>query len=410
MSHPDLPAPFGAAWAARPQAEYAQLLESGGITRLTIRPGLEPWLVTRYDLVRAVLGDSRMSIDPANTTQEVRQAIAAGRPEERVAMLGRHLLSVDPPDHTRMRRLISRALSAQQMAAMEEPIAEVAERLLDQLAPRDEIDLLADYTVPLAVEVVCRLLGLPEQEFPRFCAWGRAMVRAELQDAEQFDAASGDIGKDFAGLILTRRRHPGDDLVSVLADARNEDRLDDHELLSLVYQLFFAGHESSAHFMANAALALIEDPTTRAAVVDDPARLSEALEELLRLEGSVKVPTWRFATERVTVGDVTILPGEPVLALLAAAGRDPAVNPEPDEFRLDRPDRNHLAFGFGIHHCIGAPLGRVESRIGIHALFCRFPDITLARPVDHLQWRVNLMMRGPCELPVRLRREAPVSL
>jgi cytochrome P450 len=399
----DLPTPFGAADAADPYPSYAHLRESDGMRRIRIRPGLEPWLVSRYAEVREVLGDERMSTDPATTTEEVRAAIKAGRPEEQVALLGRNLLSVDPPDHTRMRRVMSRALTARRTADLAEPITELVDELLDGLAARGRADLLADYTLPLAVSVICRIIGIPEEDHHLFRGWGRALVRAELEDMAAFDSVSDEMAEYFVPFILGKRHSPGDDLVSVLASARHEERLDDHELISLVYQLFFAGHESSAYFMANAVLTLLRHPAELARLRAHPDLMPTAIEELLRYEGSVKVPTWRFAKQDLVIAGTAVAAGEPVLALLASAGRDPARHPEdPDRLRLDRADTAHLAFSHGIHHCMGAAVGRLESHIAVARLLDRFPDLRLAVPEESLRWRVNLMMRGVCELPVAL--------
>lgn len=398
----DLPAPFGAAWAKDPWEEYARLRASGGITRITIRPGLRPWVVTSHQHVRTLLADPRLSANADNTTEEVRAAIRAGQPEERVNLIGRNLLTLDPPDHTRLRRLVSSALSAQRMAAMEGPVRQTADRLLDGLVGRDEVDLLAEYAVPLAVTVACMMMGIPKSEHDQFCEWSRALIRAELHTAEAFDEVSDAMRDYFIPFIHSRRCEPGDDLVSILAIARNENQIDDYELLSVVFQLFFAGHETTAHFLANAILALLEHPAERAMVAADPDALDAAVQELLRFEGPVKATSWRFATEPINVGGVTIEPGEPVLTLVAAANRDEALVTEPDRFRLDRSGNQHLSFSHGIHHCLGAALGRIEARVGIGRLLARFPEVSLVRPAEELPWRVNLVIRGVSELPVRM--------
>ncbi|KIE24833.1 hypothetical protein LK08_22510 [Streptomyces sp. MUSC 125] len=404
---PDLPAPFGAADAADPYPSYDRLRASGGMRRIRIRPGLAPWIVSRYEDVREVLGDERLSTDPATTTEEVRAAIRRGRAEEQVALLGRNLLSVDPPDHTRMRRVMSRALTARRAADLEKPVTRLADELLDELGRRSEADLLADYTLPVAVSVVCRIIGIPERDHGLFRGWGRALVRAELEDMTAFDRVSDEMAEYFVPFILGKRRSPGDDLVSVLASARDEERLDDHELISLVYQLFFAGHESSAYFMANAVLTLLRHPAELARLRADPELLPGAIEELLRYEGSVKVPTWRFAKQDLVIAGTAVARGEPVLALLASAGRDPERHPEgAGTLRIDRVDTAHLAFSHGIHHCMGAAVGRLESRVAVSRLLDRFPDLRLSVPEDSLRWRVNLMMRGVRELPVTVGRPA----
>lgn len=374
----------------------------GGITRVTLRPGLHPWVVTSYPYVRALLMDPRLSTNAENTTEEVRNAILAGQPEERVNLIGRNLLTVDPPDHTRMRRIVSRALSAHRLAAMEEPVRRLADDLLDQLVGRQEADLLADYAVPLAVTVACTLIGLPESAHPQFCEWGRAQVRSDLDSAESFDQVSDAMLAYFLPHINSRLADPRDDLVSVLAVARLDGLLDDYELVSIVYQLFFAGHETTASFLVNAVRRLLEQPAVRALLTSAPQTLDAVVEELLRLEGSVKIPSWRFATAAIEIGGVVIQPGDPVLAVLSAANRDEAQMEDPDAFRLDRGGHQHLAFGHGIHHCLGAPLGRIVARVGISRLFSRFPELALACPVDELKWRVNLLIRGVNRLPVRL--------
>ena len=398
----DLPAPFGAAWAQVPWDEYARLRESGGITRITIRPGLRPWVVTGYRHIRALLADPRLSLNADNTTEEVRAAIRAGQPEERVNLLGRNLLTVDPPDHTRLRHVVSGALGAHRTAAWDALVRQTADRLLGNLAGRDEADLMAEYAVPLSVRVVCTLIGIPESAHDQFCEWGRAMACDELGTTEAFDEVSAAMLEHFLPLIRSRRRQPADDLVSLLTVARDEDRLDDFELVSILFQLFIAGHESSAQFLVNALLTLLERPLERARVAADPQALEAAVEELLRLEGPPKMLPWRFATAPVTVGGVTIEPGEPVLALVSAGNRDDALVAEPDRFRLDRRRNQHLTFGHGIHRCLGAALARTEARVGIGLLLRRFPEAGLARPAQELPWRVNLLIRGASELPVRL--------
>lgn len=399
----DLPVPFGSSSAADPYRDYAALRVDGGIRRITIRHGLEPWLVTRYDDIRAVLGSGRMSNNPANASTEVRQAIAAGYVEEKVALLGKNLLNVDSPDHTRMRRLMSRTFSARRVVALEKPVTVFAEQLLDALKGQDEAELLADYALPLTVNVICRLIGIPESDYPLFCAWGQALVRPGLEDAGIFEMVSNEMAGYFIPFITAKRDRPGDDLTSMLISARDDERLTDQELISLIYQLYFAGFESSAHFITNAALLLLTHPDQRAILVANPSLLPSAIEEMLRFEGSVKVATWRFATHPVPIGDVVIAPGEPVLALLASGGRDDTIHNVPGQFLIDRADTNHLAFGHGIHHCIGAALVRTESRIAISRLFARFPEIQLARPAAALRWRVSFVMRGIYQLPVQLQ-------
>lgn len=397
----ELPSPFSEAESARPFRAYAQLRQEP-IGRIRIRDGLQPWLVTRLADVRRVLSDPALSTNPAWTTDEVREAIKLGRAEERSALLGANLQSVDQPDHTRLRRVMSGALSARRMAEVEGSIDELMTRVLAPFEAGQQVDLLLDITLPLAVDVICTLIGIPAEDHHLFHDWGRSMVRAELEDPAAFDRATNEMAGYLVPFIFSRRAAGGDDLVGALATARNEDRVDDKQLIALVFQLFFAGHETSAYFMASAMLLLLSNPDQLAKLRDDDALLDAAVEEALRLEGPIKVPTWRFARERFTLGSAVVQPGEPVLALLAAAGRDEQEHADPDAFVIDRADKSHVAFGHGMHHCMGAALARVEARVFLRAMLSRYPNLSLAADVDALQWRVSLMVRGVRSLPITL--------
>ncbi|MET7362126.1 cytochrome P450 [Streptomyces sp. NPDC005562] len=401
------------AFMADPGPGYARLHATVPLTRVHLRPGLTPWLISGYEQAKAVLSDPLFSVDPASTDASVREAIAAGRAEEKTALLGRHLLSVDPPDHTRMRRLMSRALTARRMLELRGPVGVFADGLLDGLAGRPGFDVLTDYALPLAVDVICELIGIPPADRPRFKEWGQLLVQAELQDDASFDEAADAMAGYFVPLLAARRKEPADDLVSALVDAHGADQLDDYELISLVYQLFFAGHESSAYLITNATLRLLSHPGERAALAADPELIDPLIEEVLRVDGPVKVPTWRFPVRDTEIGGRRLRAGEPVLVLLGATGRDPSRFPDPDHFDSGRFDsarvdssraaaQQHLAFSHGIHHCMGAAVGRMEGRVGVSRLFTRFPGIRLAVEPDQLRWRDNLMMRGVRELPVRV--------
>ncbi|MFE1765202.1 cytochrome P450 [Streptomyces angustmyceticus] len=335
----------------------------------------------------------------------MRDAIASGPAEEKTALLGRHLLSVDPPDHTRMRRLMSRALTARRMQELQEPIGGFADALLDQLVGCEDFDLVGDYALPLAVEVICELIGIPAADRPRFRHWGSLVVRSELDDDASFEQATDDMVDCFTSLIASRRAEPVGDLVGALVAAHQDERLDDYELISLIYQLFFAGHESSAYLITNATLRLLCHSQERAALEQNPELIEPLIEEVLRVDGPVKVPTWRFPVHDVELGGVLLRAGEPVLVLLGAASHDPQSFPEPDRFDVSRAFQQHLAFGHGVHHCLGAAVARTEGRIGVTRLFRRFPGLHLAVSPEDLRWRNNLMMRGVCELPVRARAE-----
>lgn len=379
-----------------PYALYGRLREEGPVHRITGTDGLPAWLVTRYEDVRRAIADPRLSLDKRHAAPGNYRGMALP------PALDANLLNMDPPDHTRIRRLVSRAFTPRHVDRLRGPIRRTADRLLDPLARDGRADLIASYAAPLPIVVICDLLGVPAADRPDFRSWTDALVAPDPARPEKAKEAVGSLLAFFARLIAGKRAAPGDDLVSALIAVRDEeDRLTEDELTSLAFLVLVAGYENTVHLIGNAVLALLRHPEQLAALRADPARTSGAVEELARYDGPVPLAIRRFPTEDVTIGGVTVPAGETVLLSLAAAHRDPRRFADPDRLDLGRDAAGHLALGHGIHYCLGAPLARAETEIALTALFDRFPGLALDCPPDALRWRPSMRSRGLRALPVR---------
>jgi cytochrome P450 len=385
-----------AALAADPYTLYAQLRESGPVHRITGTDGLPAWLVTRYDDVRRALADPRLSLDKRNAAPGGYRGMALP------PALDANLLNMDPPDHARIRRLVSRAFTPRQVEQLREPIQRTADRLLDAIARQEHADLISSDAAPLPITVICDLLGVAPADRPDFRAWTDALVAPDPAQPSRAEAAVGSMLAFFTRLLAAKRAVPADDLLSALIAVRDqEDRLSEDELMSLAFLVLVAGYENTVHLIGNAIVTLLRHPAQLAELRGEPARLSAAVEELARYDGPVPLAIRRFPTEDVTIGGVSVPAGETVLLSLAAAHRDPRRFIDPDRFDIDRDATGHLALGHGIHYCLGAPLARMETEIALAALFARFPDLTLGVAPSELRWRPSMRSRGLVALPVR---------
>ncbi|MDT0381960.1 cytochrome P450 [Streptomyces sp. DSM 42041] len=402
-----MPPLFDWRFAADPYPAYAWLRAHAPVHRATLPSGVEAWLVTRYADARQALADPRLSKNPE--THAERAAHGKGKvgiPGERSANLMTHLLNIDPPDHTRLRRLVSKAFTPRRVAAFEPRVRELADRLIDTFADRGEADLIHEFAFPLPIYAICDLLGVPAEDQNDFRDWAAMMLR-------HGNAPRGGVGRAvkkmrgyLAELIHRKREDLGDDLISDLIRASDHgEHLTENEAAAMAFILLFAGFETTVNLIGNGTLALLRHPEQRAALEaalgrGDVAWLAGAVEELLRYDGPVEMATWRFAAEPLELGGRRIAAGEPVLVVLAAADRDPERFGDPDVLDLARSDNQHLGYGHGIHYCLGAPLARLEGQIALSALFGRLPDLQLASDPDDLRWRGGLIMRGLRTLPV----------
>jgi cytochrome P450 len=312
------------------------------------------------------------------------------------------MLAVNPPDHTRLRRLVSGAFTARRVAALRPRIEQLTEQLLDEMSGADRVDLIDSFAFPLPIQVICELLGVPADDQRDFRAWSNAIVSGGT-DPESLPPALVAIVGYIRDLIARKRQRPDDGLLSALIAVRDDnDRLTDDELISMVYLLLIAGHETTVNLIGNGALLLLAEPERWARLAAEPQLVPAAVEEFLRYEGPVQTSTFRTAVEPVELGGRTIPAGAMVLVSLLSANRDAERFAEPDAFDPHRSVAPNLAFGHGIHYCLGAPLARLEAQIAFAGLLRRFPATRLAVPVEEITWRPSLLLRGLSGLPVTL--------
>ncbi len=362
------------------------------------------WVLTRHADVLAVLRDPRMSRDPRRSERlerlrssfEVDELLTA---EEAAPSM----LFVDPPDHTRLRTLVNKAFTPAAVERLRPRVEAIVAGLLDRVAGVGAMDVVDDLAYPLPVTVICELFGVPEGDRDRFRAWSRGMVRL-LDPLVAADALERALQARLAlrgylgALIAERRAHPTGDLLTALIAAEDQGRqLSEAELVSMCVLLLVAGHETTVNLIANGMLALLRQPEARARLQAEPALVASAVEELLRYDSPVQF-TSRHALADLDIGDRRVRAGETVVAVLGAANRDPAQFPDPDRLDLARAPNRHVAFGGGIHFCLGAPLARMEARIAIPALLARLPGLELG-PQPPVR-RDTVTLRGLASLPV----------
>ena len=386
-----------------PYDVYERLRTTSPVHRIKGTDGQPAWLVTRFDDVRAALADPRLSLDKTHAREGGYRGLSLP------PALDANLLNMDPPDHTRLRRLVGRAFTARRVEQLRAPIRATADGLLDALGADGSTDLISAYAAPLPITVICELLGIPESHRRDFRSWTDALI---APDPSRPQAAKGAIVAmlGFLGELLAhKRREPADDLLSDLIAVRDaeDDRLTEDELMSLAFLILFAGYENTVQLIGNAVLALLHNPDQMDALRKDPSRIPAAVEEFARFEGPALLAIRRFPTQDVTIGDVRIPAGETVLLSLSAANRDPDRFPDPDRLDIGRDAAGHLALGHGIHYCLGAPLARAETEIAVAALLERFEEIELLEAEP--RWRPSLRARGLIELPVSYRGARPTS-
>jgi cytochrome P450 len=315
------------------------------------------------------------------------------------------MLMRDPPDHTRLRGLVTKAFTARRIEAMRARVQDLTDCLLDKVIPLGRMDAIRDLAYPLPVMVICEMLGIPEEDQARFVtgsASGGALLnptpptRAELDNANRGTLESGAY---FEALFDKRRREPGDDLISQLVQAEEAgDRLTTAELRANVGLLFAAGHETTVNLVGNGFLSLLRHPDQWRMIRENPSLIPNAIEEILRFESPVQAVA-RTAAEPIELSGVTLEPHAIVVSLVGAANRDPTVFENPDRFDISRKDLRPLSFGGGIHFCLGAQLARIEAAVVFETVLRRLPDLRLVEP-ERPKWRSSFTLRGVTELPV----------
>ncbi len=401
LRHPALDA-WGDHDRDNPFPLFAQVRAAGPVHQVRLADGHPAWLVVGFEEAKAALNDPRLSKDMHAALAHSGETVAEGLPGPALA---RHMLAVDPPDHTRLRRLAAPAFSRRRVSGLEERVRAIVAQLLDGLAARSDevVDLVASYAFPMPLTVVSELLGIPDPDRADVGRWFRTLLAPHSWPPPAETVAASDAIIDYLGELLDRKRaDPGADLVTDLVTAG--DALTRQEALSTIFQLIVAGHDTTTSLVGYATVALLRHPAQRDALVADPALMPRAIEEFLRWDAPVPHSTFRYTTQDVTLGGTVIPAFAQVIISLAAANRDPDRYDHPETFDTARTDTSHVAFGHGIHHCLGARLARLEGLIALTALHGRFPAMRLAVPRSALRWGHGdgLVLRGLCELPVHL--------
>ncbi|MFE4720254.1 cytochrome P450 [Streptomyces sp. NPDC056728] len=380
-------------FTADPYPVYEELRARGPVHRVLLpKPADdgEAWLIVGHEEARAALTDPRLVKSPAKLG-------FSGLDEE---LIGTHLLITDPPHHTRLRSLVTRAFTARRVESLRPRIQRITDDLLDVMLPHGRADLVESFAFPLPLTVICELLGVPDIDRADFRRMSNEVVAPSDRDGEY--ATFVELAAYLRDLVEDKRASaPADDLLSALirTTAEDGDRLSPDELCAMAFILLIAGHETTVNLIASGVRALLVHPDQLAALRADMTLLGGAVEEMLRYEGPVENATYRFTVEDTEVGGTVIPGGSAVLVGLAAAGHDPERFPEPDRFDIRRDARGHIAFGHGLHHCLGAPLARLEGQIALRSLLDRAPALALDGPAD--DWLPGMLIRGVRSLPVR---------
>ena len=359
------------------------------------------WVLTRYEDVAAVLRDARFIKEP------LAALVAARFGGEVPRGVGLSMLDRDPPDHTRLRSLVSKAFTPRVVEGLRPRIQEIVDGLIARADAAGSMDIIEEFAYPIPVNVICEMMGVPVQDHERFKGWSLDIARgldsiwlpSDSEIPRRSAAARHGISDYFRELIAQRRASPRGDLLSALIAAEEAgDKLNEEELLATCILILIAGHETTVNLIGNGLLALLRNPEELRRLRAAPGLITTAVEELLRYDGPVQ-RTARVASDDASFGGHTIRKGEMVMPFIGAADRDPAQFPEPDRLDLARADNRHIAFGWGIHFCLGAPLARVEGQIAINTLVQRLPRLALVS--DAVEYRQSLTLRGLKALPVK---------
>jgi cytochrome P450 len=400
---------FGQRFKATAYDTYAQMRGHTPVYRRANASGQgATCFVTTYDEAVMVLRDHRHFVkDIRNTLTPDEQAALPPLPPL-LRLLSHHMLNLDAPDHTRLRGLVNQAFTVRIVEQLQPRVETIAHTLLDRVQPRGQADLIESFAFPLPIIVIAELLGIPAKDRNRFRAWSNALVvpTADETRTSKKLAKSRQLMQDFISYLrevfAARRRQPRDDLItSLLAAEEAGDALSEEELFSMILLLVVVGHETTVNLIGNGALALLTHPDQLARLQADRALLPSAVEELLRFDCPVERAPMRFAAEDVALGGALIRRGDAVSVVLGSANRDSLIFPAAEHLELDREPNRHLAFGLGVHYCLGAALARLEGEVALAALLDRLPGLALAALPDQLRWRTHPIMRGVQQLPVR---------
>ncbi|OME92183.1 MULTISPECIES: cytochrome P450 family protein [Paenibacillus] len=376
-----------------PYPVYEKLRQSDPILNLQFPDGRFGWLISNYEEAVEALKDVRFSKD-----------VAKAMGQEQTSVFSTNMLFSDPPDHKRLRGLVQKGFTPQRIADMRDHIQEIADNLLDAVSSKETIDLIDEYAFKLPIIVISEILGVPTEDQDKFRIWSNSIIGASNQEMnEQVVQHMNEFIAYLKDWFAKVREQPGDDMISQLVIAENQgDRLSEQELYGVVTLMIIAGHETTVNLIGNGVLALLEHPEQRKLLQEQPQLIHGAIEEMLRYNGPVEFSTSRWAAEDMDFHGVHMKKGDLVVIALNSANRDASQFEDPDIFDITREKSQHLAFGKGIHLCLGAPLARLEGEIAINTLLHRYPNFELQRDIGELEWRPGMIVRGVKEIPISL--------
>ncbi|MEU7481174.1 cytochrome P450 [Lentzea sp. NPDC042327] len=397
----DLPDfPMRRACPFSPPAEYARLRETEPVSKAKLKVnGKHTWLVTRHDLYKKLLSDSRVSSNLKLPGYPLQVPV----PDEILQQVPHTFLSLDPPEHSVQRRMLTPEFSVRRMRQLRTRVQEIVDERVDELLAKagdGPVDLVSVLALPVPSLVICELLGVPYADHGRFEAWAWAIMSHELSEEER-GRAHYELDRYVDELVTLKESEPGDDMISrLIAFNRETPSVTHSELSSMAKVMLITGHETTANMIALGVLALLEHPDQLAALRAEPELMTTAVEELLRYFSISDAGTARVAMEDIELGGVTIRAGEGILPLNHAANRDVNVFEDPDRLDVRREARSHVAFGYGVHQCVGQNLARMELEIVYSTLLRRVPGLRLAAPLEELRFKDDAIVYGVYELPV----------
>lgn len=391
---------FSPGFKANPFPTFARMRAEAPVYPHKSPRGDTIWYITRYDDVLAVLKDTERFV---KDVRNVQPAAHSGTTPTIHQAINQNMLFSDPPQHTRLRALVNLAFTPRRVAQMAANIQTLADALLDKVQPQGRMDLITDYALPLPIAVIADMLGIPAEDRQAVFDWSQAIISPGRHDLT-FRSRRRKVRtfvEYLRRMFANRQQYPRDDLTTALVQAEQEgDTLTEMELSSMVALLFVTGHETTVNLIGNGVLALLQHPGQLARLKQNPGLMDTAIEELLRFDGPVETSTTRWARNDVELHGQHIKRGDIVRVVLASANRDTACCPHPAQLDVTRREQRHLAFGHGIHYCLGAPLARLEGRIALETLLRRMPNLRLAAPPEQLQWHSGVLFRGLERLPL----------
>lgn len=387
---------FSPEFTRNPYPVYSKLRSMDPIHQVRFPDGQRGWLVTSYEDGTAVLKDPRFIKDFSKLY---------GSSMDQMSVFTQNMLFSDPPDHKRLRGLAQKAFTPKMISGMRERIEEITDELLEQMGDKEQVDLIDEFAFPLPIIVICEILGVPSEDRDKFRRWSNSLIEGTSGEAgvsvyEHMTQFVQYLGQWFSKV----REQPGEDLISKLIIAEEEgDRLTEKELYGVVSLLIIAGHETTVNLIGNTVLSLLAYPEQQRLLKENPELITQALEESLRFNGPVEFSTSRWANEDMEFQGKQFHRGDLVVVSLNGANHDPKRFTDPETFDLTREKSPHLAFGMGIHFCLGAPLARLEGEIALSKLLEKFPDLALAVDESELDWRPGMIVRGVKEIPLRIQ-------